>query len=105
MLSNNNVNIVLSLLLNFIKNEINTDEKELTKNTSLQELGLNGLKGIMFIKKYSDEFNVNIDTLNFAHCFTDNTGNLTKKIQPITIDHLEKAIILGRFENEVLKVD
>ena len=80
----NNVNIVLSLLVNFIKHEISADKVIITKTTSLHDLGLNALKGIMFIKKYSDEFKVNIDSLNFEYYFTYSKSNLKETIQPLT---------------------
>jgi hypothetical protein len=96
MTQSNNVNIVLSLLINFIRNEIKKDEVLIDKNTSLKELGLVGHKGIMFMKKFGAEFKVNINTLNFEYHFTENSSN--KATQPLTVNHLEQAIIYGQFD-------
>lgn len=98
----NNVNIVLSLLLNFIKNEINIEEIELSNNTTLNELELDGIEGVMFIKKFSSEFKVNIEAFNFENHFNEEPTDLIKSKQPITINHLEKAIKAGRLDNEIL---
>jgi acyl carrier protein len=95
-----NVNIVLSLLINFIKNEIATSNIEITKNTNLKDLSLDGLKGIMFIKKYSAEFKVNIDTFDFEKYFTEKNHKLNNTAKTLTIACLEKAIINGKFDAE-----
>jgi hypothetical protein len=93
----NDVNIVLSLLIDFVKNEIGTQDVLITNSTYLQEIGLTGLKGIMFIRKYSVVFKVNIDQFNFEHLFITDS----KKKVPICIGHLEKAIVVGVLDQEI----
>lgn len=102
---NNKVNVVLSLLINFVKIETGVDEKLITQHTCLRELGLQGLKGIMFIKKYAYEFKVNIDAFNFEQHFFEHLveSNPPKKALLITIAHLEKAIVAGKFDDDILK--
>jgi acyl carrier protein len=98
---NNNVNIVLSLLVNFVKNETGKHNIAISKNTQLKDLGLDGLKGIMFIKKYSAEFKVNIDDFNFEKHFTEKQHQNQETTKPLTIGYLERAIIHGRFEDDI----
>jgi hypothetical protein len=95
----NNVNIVLSLLIDFVKNETEGKAVSITNNTNLYDIGLTGIKGIVFIKKFSAVFKVNIDHFNFE----DLILSRTKSFVPLSIGHLEKAIVIGKLDQEIYK--
>ena len=93
-------------LIAFIRSEIREDGHPITRNTLLEDdLGVTGDEAGELIANFSKRFNVNIDKFIFDSYFYDEPGvfNLpNRKIKPFRISHLEKAIIAGKLDDEVI---
>ena len=90
-------------------------EKEVMGNPCLErDLGIYGDDAIEFIVAFGKEFNVDVSTFRAAEYFNPEgdfilpmiirffTGKRQKKNKELTLEHLEKAVIAGRLDEDVI---
>jgi acyl carrier protein len=110
---------VLEEIKLFIRKNDWGDAKRLDENTSVEDdMGITGMDAVDFINDYAKEFNVDIKEFDYRKYFYAEGGidlinpllNLFKReeerinIKPkvLTLKHLEKAVIAGRLDEEVI---
>lgn len=90
----------------FIVERIGVDELEVTTNASLQnDLGIYGDDAIDFFIAFGREFNVDVSKFMAADYFNGegvDIFGLRNPKKPFTVGHLEKAVIAGRLDDEVI---
>ena len=92
-------------LVFFIREEIREFKRPITRETLIEEdLGVTGDDAADMIQKYGKNFNVNISNFNFTKYFNDEPSIFlsNKSRSVLSIGHLEKAIIEGRLDEEVI---
>ena len=85
-------------LLNFIEIFFGKYDFILNGNTSIEnELGITGLDGEEFIKKYSKIFNVDISNFIFSDYFQPEPSMFisSRTVKPLTLGDLETGITQG----------
>jgi hypothetical protein len=98
-------NTSFSELVVFIREQINEYNMPMTKETLIEDdLGITGDEAEELIVNFSKKYNVDISSFIFANYFFDEPGIFlqNRKIKPFTIGHLEKAIIAGRLDEEII---
>ena len=109
-IKNNNMNSeirdVFFSLVAFVREQINEFNYSITRETLIEDdLGITGDDAEELILAFSKKYNVNIDSFQFSKYFFDEPGvfNLQrKKISPLNLGHLEKAIKAGRLDEEII---
>lgn len=90
----------------FIVKQIGVDELEVTKNASLQnDLGVYGDDATDFFIRFGREFNVDVSEFMAADYFRGEGLNIfgsAKTKKQFLVGYLEKAIIAGRLDEEVI---
>ncbi len=90
----------------FIVEQIGVDEVEVTKDASLQnDLGIYGGDATDFFIAFSREFNVDVSKFMATGYFKGDGINIFGSGNPkkiFTVGQLEKAIIAGRLDEEVI---
>jgi acyl carrier protein len=90
----------------FIVNQVGVDEAEVTRDTSLQnDLGIYGGDATDFFISFGKEFSVDVSEFMAADYFKAdglNIFSIEKKKKPLTVGHLEKAVIAGRLDEETI---
>jgi hypothetical protein len=97
--------IILENLVSFIRDEINEFKKPINRDTLIEDnLGVTGDEAAEMILNYSKKFNVDIDNFTFAKYFNDEPSIFlaNRKLDPLTVRDLEKGIIAGRLDEEVI---
>ena len=93
-------------LVAFIRSKAGEHEMPITKETLIEDnLGITGGDAEDLIMDFSKKYNVDISNFNFTKYFYDEPGifNFQNRIiEPFTVGHLEKAIIAGRLDEEVI---
>jgi len=93
-------------LVMFVRNQIGVYDTLITRKTLIEdELGVTGDDAEDLLITFSRRYNIDISNFNFTKYFYDEPGvfNLqNRKIEPLTVGHLEKAIIAGRLDEEVI---
>ena len=90
-------------------------KKNITRDTLLEkDLGITGDDADEFMLRFGKEFNINISQFEIGNYFGDEgdpilpaiirtvTGKEKRSIKLITVGHLEKAVIAGRLDEEVI---
>lgn len=90
-------------------------KKELTRETSIEkELRVTGDYADEFLIAFGKEFNVDVSKFRIGDYFGDEgdpilpelirtfTGKKSRQTKELTINHLEKAVIAGRLDEEVI---
>ena len=108
-------NGIFDRLKRFTIKQAAVTEKEITENAGLEkDLGVSGDDAVEFIIAFGKEFNVDISKFMAADYFSPEgdtilpaiirifTGKKHPKKKELTIKHLEKAIITGRLDEEVI---
>ena len=95
-----------SELVKFTIVESCIDDEPITRDTRLSnDLGVTGHDGIDFIIAYSKKFKVDVSKFTAADYFKaegmDILG-LQKPVKQLTVGHLEKGIIAGRLDEDVI---
>lgn len=90
----------------FIVKQVGVDELEVTKDASLQnDLGVYGDDATDFFIAFGKEFHVNVSNFMAADYFKSEGIDLfgiEKQKKPFIVHHLEKAVIAGRLDEEVI---
>jgi len=80
--------------------------KTITKDTLIEDdLGVTGDDAEDLIIMFSKRYNVKIDNFAFSKYFYGEPNPFVSqnhKIKPLTVGHLEKALIAGRLDEEVI---
>lgn len=99
----------------FTVKQAGVEESEVTKDASLEDdLGIYGDDAVDFIVAFGKKFNVNVSKFNAADYFSPDgdfllpaiirlfTGKKKRKLKDLKIIHLEKAILNGRLDEDVI---
>ena len=108
-------NEIFNRLKAFVIKEAAVEEEEVTRDASLEnDLGIHGDDAAEFIVAFGKEFNVDVSRFMAAEYFSPEgdvvlpaiirlfTGKKKTKQKDLTIKHLEKAIIAGRLDEEII---
>ncbi|MBZ5858547.1 DUF1493 family protein [Flavihumibacter profundi] len=96
---------VFENLVSFIRDEIREFKKPINRDTLIEEnLGVTGDDAADMILSYSKKFNVDISNFIFVKYFHDEPSVFlaNRKLNALTVGDLEKAIIAGRLDEEVI---
>ena len=81
-------------------------KRELMRDMTLEnDLGITGDESEDFLIEFGKEFSVDVSKFPIGDYFRDEGDPLllsTKKVKPLTVGHLEKAVIAGRLDEEVI---
>jgi hypothetical protein len=96
-------------LVAFIRNKVGEHEMPITRETLIEDdLGVTGDDAAELLMELSNKYNFNIANFKFRNYFYDEPGILdviglnSQKVKPFTVGYLEKAIIAGRLDEEVI---
>ncbi len=93
-------------LVYFIRNQIREDEIPITRETLIEDnLGVTGDEAEELIRNFAKTYNINIDNFVFMNYFFEepNIYNSSgRTLKPFTVGHMEKAIIVGRLDENVI---
>ena len=93
-------------LIYFIRVQTGVYNLPITRETLIEdELGITGDDAEDLIIAFAKRYGVNIENFNFTKYFYSEPGLFdfsSNKVEPFTIGHLEKAIIAGRLDEEVI---
>ena len=93
-------------LVVFVREQIGEYNMPITRDTLVENsLGVTGGDAEDLIMAFSKKYNVDISNFNFTKYFYDEPGVFNfqnRVIEPFTIGHLEKAVIAGRLDEEVI---
>ena len=114
----NNFNMsseIFEKLKEFTVEQAGLEEKEITENASLEnDLGIYGDDAIEYLVAFGKKFNVDISKFMAADYVSAEgidiigpvvrlfTGKKEKTRKDLTIRHLEKAVLAGRLDEEVI---
>ena len=106
---------VFNKLKTFTLSQAAVEGKEVTKSASLEDdLGVSGDDAVEFIIAFGKQFNVDVSKFMAADYFSPEgdvilpalirffTGKKQSKRKNLTMKHLEKAIVAGRLDEEVI---
>lgn len=106
---------VLNKIKKFAVKQAAVEEEEITENASIEDdLGVYGDDAIEFIIAFGKEFNVDVSKFMAADYFSPEgdvilpaiirffTGKKKRKQKDLKIMHLEKAVIAGKLDEEVI---
>lgn len=92
-------------LVSFIREQIREYKKPVTKQTSIEDdLGVTGEEADELLANFSSKYRVDIRGFDFGKYFNDEPNPFLgrKDILPLTVGHLEKAIMAGRLDEEII---
>lgn len=92
-------------LILFVRDQIREYKRAITRETSIEDdLGVTGEEAAELLDAFSDKFKVDISKFDFKKYFNDEPTAFTyaRKLLPFTIGHLEKAMIAGKLDEEVI---
>jgi acyl carrier protein len=92
-------------LVSFVRLRSREFKKSITRETLIEDdLGVTGDDAAELILEYSKKYNVDISNFIFTKYFNEESSVFTmeKRIWPFTIGHLEKAVIAGRLDEEII---
>lgn len=106
---------VFAKLKKFVTTEAAVEGGEVTRDTQIEDdLGITGDDAIEFIIAYGKAFNVDVTKFMAANYFEGEgdrlfsaiirliTGQKNKTKNKLTIKHLERGIIIGKLDEEVI---
>ena len=106
---------IFEKLKTFVIKEAAVDEEEVTREAKIEnDLGVTGGDAVDFLIAYSKEFNVDVTKFMAADYFDGEgdpilpaigrffTGKTKKENKVLTVAHLEKGIVTGRLDEEVI---
>lgn len=91
-------------LVEFIRSQIREYELNITENILIEDdLGVTGDAAYDLIIAFGNRFKVGIDNFNFRKYFHGEPGLFfrSRKLEPITVGHLAKAIKYGKPDDEI----
>lgn len=96
-------------LIGFIRDKSGEHQISITRVTSIEDdLGISGIEADHFFSEFSTKFNVDINNFKVENYFYGEPGFLdvigieSRKKKPFLVGFLEKAIIAGRLDEEVI---
>jgi hypothetical protein len=93
-------------LVAFIRKQIGEYDMPIERDTLIEDdLGVTGDEAYELLAAFSIRYNVDISGLNFEKYFYDEPGifNLqNRKVEPFAVGYLEKAMLTGRLDEEVI---
>ena len=92
-------------LVSFIRNKAGEHEMPITRETLIEDdLGITGDDAYELIIELSKMYHIDMKDFEFSKYFNDEPSfsDTSKKVIPFTVGHLEKAIIAGRLNEEVI---
>lgn len=108
-------NSVFDKLQKFVIEKSFVDDEIITRETRLQDdLGIYGDDAVEFIIAFAKEFNVDVSHFMAAEYFSPEgdiilpaiiralTGRKKTKQNELTVGHLEKGILAGRLDEEII---
>lgn len=108
-------NEIFEKIKEFTVKQTGVKEKDVTEDASLEnDLGIYGDDAVDYIIAFGKKFNVDISKFLAADYFSDEgidvigpavrlfTGKKEKDKKELTIGHLEKAVIAGRLDEEII---
>jgi acyl carrier protein len=108
-------NKIFDKLRNFVIKESAVDDEEITLDTKIEDdLGVTGDDAVDFMIAYSETFNVDVTKFMAKDYFGSErnvllselgkciTGNRERTGKTLTVGHLEKGILAGRLDEEVI---
>lgn len=103
---NNQIETCFAELVDFIRAQIGEYEKPIIRETLFEDdLGVTGDDAEDLLVSFSQRYNVEIKDFEFTKYFHDEPGIFELQnqfVKPFTVGHLEKAIIVGRLDEEVI---
>lgn len=106
---------IFSKLKEFIVEEAAVEDKEVFYEAKIEDdLGVTGDDAVDFLMAYSKTFNVDVSMFMAADYFDEEgdpvlpavirlfTGQKKKKNKILTVAHLEKGILAGRLDEEII---
>ena len=105
MLNSERENIFVELVA-FVNKQVGRHDITVTRDTLIEDdLGVTGGDANDLLIAFSKKYNIDITNFIFEKYFNDEPGVFgfrNRAIHPFTIGHLEKAIIAGRLDEEVI---
>ena len=99
-------NEIFDRLKEFVIKESAVDDGEITRDTQIEdELGVTGDDAVEFMIAYGKTFNVDVTKFMAADYFRGEGWNLfpsKKSGKILTVGHLEKGILAGRLDEEII---
>ncbi len=105
----------LNEIIELIEARMGRYKKKITRETCIEkDLGISGDDAVEFLLDYAREFNVDITNFKIRRYFTPEgdtflplilrtfTGKKEYKEQELTIDDLERGVLAGRLDEEVI---
>jgi hypothetical protein len=92
-------------IVSFIKEQTRAYNSIITRETLIEDdLGVTGEEASDLIQNFAKKYKIDITEFNFEKYFNDEPSVFTvgKKISPFTVGYLEKAVIAGRLDEEVI---
>lgn len=93
-------------LADFVSKQVGRHDISITRDTLIEDgLGVTGADANDLIIAFGKKYNVDITDFNFEKYFNDEPGIFSlrnREIERFTVGHLEKAIIAGRLDEEVI---
>jgi acyl carrier protein len=108
-------NKIFERIKEFTVEQMGLNEKDITEDAGLEiDLGIYGDDAIEYLVAFSKEFNVDITNFMAADYFSGEgidiisgitrlfTGKKEKQKKELTMRHLEKAVIAGKLDEEII---
>ena len=95
----------LNELIAFVRDQAGHHEITISRKTLIEDdLGVTGGDAEDLVVAFGQKFNVEISNFKFQRYFNDEPGifNIGRSVEPFTIGDLEKAMIAGRLDEEVI---
>lgn len=93
-------------LVVFVREQVREYDMPITRETLIEDgLGITGDEAEELIVNLANRYNIDIVNFDFAKYFYDEPSvfNMQSgKVKPFTIGHLEKAIIAGRLDEDII---
>lgn len=92
-------------LVSFIRDAIGEYEMPIKRETLIEaDLGVSGDEADRLVIAISKKYGFSVENFSFAKYFNNEPSffDISRKVHPFTVGHLEKAIIAGRLDEEVI---
>ena len=103
--NNEKIEILFTELVSFIRKQSGEDKMPITRETSIEDdLGITGDDAYDLIIAFGKKYNIDVSGFIFTKYFNDEPSmfDTTRKVEPFTIGHLEKAMIARRLDEEIM---
>jgi len=104
-MSNSEIENRFTELVSLVRDHSGEHNMPITRQTLIEnDLGVSGDDAYELILMISEKFQIDITGFNFRKYFNDEPMIFSpdREIQPFMVGHLEKAIIAGRLDEEVI---